>query len=157
MMNIEMQQFLQKLGVHVDVTETAIKLWVFYDEYLRNQKKKEEEIEREIIDSTPNFDHIFLADDFIAKIIRVLKLKKAIILIGVPGVGKTFVIRDLLAKSFTNIGDNGIEMIQFHQSYAYEEFIEGLKPQMDGSFVAEKGIFYEMAKRAEDDPENNYF
>src|SRR5699024_6118381 len=48
-------------------------------------------------------------------------------------------------------------MIQFHQSYSYEELIEGLKPQMDGSFKPEKGIFYEIAKRAENDQENNYF
>src|SRR5690625_5685557 len=31
------------------------------------------------------------------------------------------------------------------------------KPQMDGSFKPEKGIFYEIAKRAENDQENNYF
>src|SRR5690625_26372 len=157
MLNIEMQQFLRNIGVQIEVTETSRKLWIFYDEQLRERKKTETEVEREISYAAPNFEHIFLADDFIAKIVRVLKRKKAIILKGVPGVGKTFVIRDILAKSFANIGDDGIEMIQFHQSYSYEEFIEGLKPQMDGSFVAEKGIFYEMVKRAEADPENNYF
>lgn len=156
-MNIEIQDFLSEIGVQIDATETAEKLWKFYNKYLRDFKKNEQEIEREVSYSPVNFDNIFIDNDYIAKIIRILKRKKAIILKGVPGVGKTFVIRDLLSKSFANIGDDGIEMIQFHQSYAYEEFIEGLKPQMDGTFAHEKGIFYDIAKRAEDDPENNYF
>lgn len=150
MLNIEMQQFLKDIDIKIDIKETSIKLWDFYENHLRNTKKNESK-------DFLKFDNIFISEDYITKIIRVLKRKKAIILKGVPGVGKTFVIRDLIAKSFTNIGDEGIEMIQFHQSYSYEEFIEGLKPQMDGSFTPEKGIFYEIADRAENDPENNYF
>src|SRR5690625_705634 len=79
------------------------------------------------------------------------------VLWGLLVVGRIFVVWVCLAMSFTDIGDDGVEMIQFDQSYVYEELIEGLVPAVVGSFVAEKGIFYEMAKRAEDDPENNYF
>src|SRR5690625_6262102 len=149
MLNIRMQKFLQDIGVNnKDILETSMKLWDYYKEYIEFPNGN---------GSNNKFDHIFISDDYIKKIIRVLKRKKAIILRGVPGVGKTFIIKDLIRQSFKNIGEDGIETIQFHQSYSYEEFIEGLKPQMDGSFKPEKGIFYEIAKRAENDQENNYF
>lgn len=156
-LNIDMQKFLKEIGIEIDTTETSRKLWAYYDEYLREQKNSENEVVREITVSDPNFGNIFIDDDYINRIIRVLKRKKAIILKGVPGVGKTFVIRDLINQSFANIGDDGIEMIQFHQSYSYEEFIEGLRPQMDGSFKPEMGVFYDIVKRAQDDQDNNYF
>src|SRR5699024_12373357 len=138
-MNIEIQDFLSEIGVQIDATETAEKLWKFYNKYMRDLKKNEQEIERDVSYSPVNFDNIFIDNDYIAKIIRILKRKKAIILKGVPGVGKTFVIRDLLSKSFANIGDEGIEMIQFHQTYAYEECIEGLTPQKIGRASCREG------------------
>ncbi|PTJ79310.1 AAA family ATPase [Staphylococcus kloosii] len=152
-LNIELQEFLDSIGVNVDLTKTAKILFDYYNKYLIESKEesKEEEIK------ATNFDDVFISQQYIEKIIRILKRKQAIILKGVPGVGKTFTIKSLLSRSFDNIGENGIEMIQFHQSYSYEEFIEGLKPQMDGSFEAEKGIFYDISKRAQDDPDNNYF
>lgn len=148
-LNIRMQKILQDIGVNnKDILETSMKLWDYYKEYIEYPNGN---------GSNNKFDHIFISDDYIKKIIRVLKRKKAIILRGVPGVGKTFVIRDLIRQAFKNIGEDGIETIQFHQSYSYEEFIEGLKPQMDGSFKPEKGVFYEIANRAKNDQENNYF
>lgn len=154
MLNIEMQEFLEQIGIDVqkDIVETSRKIWNYYFTYVTKTKSKSQE------EKVANpFENLFIKDEYIMQIIRVLKRKKAIILKGVPGVGKTYVIRDLIEKSFVNIGEQGIEMIQFHQSYSYEEFIEGLKPQMDSTFAAEKGVFYDIAKRAEDDPENNYF
>jgi hypothetical protein len=47
-------------------------------------------------------------------------------------------------------------MIQFHQSYSYEDFIEGYRPTENG-FTIKKGSFYKFCKLAEDDDENDYF
>jgi 5-methylcytosine-specific restriction protein B len=48
-------------------------------------------------------------------------------------------------------------MIQFHQSYSYEDFIQGFRPKEDGGFKLENGVFYRFCKRAQSDPENKYF
>lgn len=49
----------------------------------------------------------------------------------------------------------------FHQSFAYEDFIEGIKPKIDEgqenlSYVIENGIFKELCLRAQNDPDNRY-
>lgn len=85
-----------------------------------------------------------------------LKHKKNIILQGAPGVGKTFAARRL-AWSIMGVKDNNrIEFVQFHQSYAYEDFIMGYKP-VDNGFSLEKGVFYDFCLKAKEDPYNDYF
>ena len=47
-------------------------------------------------------------------------------------------------------------MVQFHQSYSYEDFIMGYRPTQNG-FELKKGAFYNFCKRAEIDSDNDYF
>ena len=49
-----------------------------------------------------------------------------------------------------------VMMVQFHQSYSYEDFIEGYRPSADG-FELSKGAFYTFCKEAADDNERDYF
>jgi len=82
--------------------------------------------------------------------------KKNIILQGAPGVGKTYAAKRL-AYSIMGVKDPGrVMMIQFHQSYSYEDFIEGYRPCSSG-FELKKGAFYQFCKKAEIDSENKYF
>lgn len=85
-----------------------------------------------------------------------LRIKKNVILQGAPGVGKTFAAKRL-AYSMMGVKDvDRVMMVQFHQSYSYEDFIEGYRPSADG-FELAKGAFYTFCKRAADDPESDYF
>lgn len=89
-------------------------------------------------------------------LVNVLRAKKNVILQGAPGVGKTFAAKRL-AYSMMGVKDaERVMMVQFHQSYSYEDFIEGFRPNAQG-FDLEKGAFYSFCKRAQDDSDNDYF
>jgi 5-methylcytosine-specific restriction protein B len=45
-------------------------------------------------------------------------------------------------------------MIQFHQSYSYEDFIQGFRPSESGQFELKNGHFFQFCRRAQRDPEN---
>ena len=47
-------------------------------------------------------------------------------------------------------------MIQFHQAYSYEDFIQGYRPNRDGGFYLKNGVFFDFCRRAAADPSNNY-
>lgn len=91
--------------------------------------------------------------------------KKQIIFEGPPGSGKTY-IADLFARYLTGNPlsgehDERIEIVQFHQSYGYEDFVQGIRPRTDPvtgqiRYDVVDGIFLEMCKRARNDPGRTY-
>lgn len=85
-----------------------------------------------------------------------VRVKKNVILQGAPGVGKTFAAKRL-AYAMMGVKDpQRVEMVQFHQSYSYEDFIMGFRPTAKG-FKLRQGPFYTFCKTAEEDLENDYF
>lgn len=108
----------------------------------------------------------YTADDFLREVymresqyttlINLLKRKKNIVLQGAPGVGKTYAAKRL-AYSIMGVKDpRRVMMVQFHQSYSYEDFIMGFRPSGSG-FELKKGAFYNFCKTAEEDRDNDYF
>lgn len=89
-------------------------------------------------------------------LVGVLNAKKNIILQGAPGVGKTFIAKRLAYSIMGAKVPERVQMVQFHQSYSYEDFIEGYRPCADG-FKLEQGVFHSFCKRAASDPDNDYF
>lgn len=149
-MNIKLKQYLDRnIETNLNIVELSRAIWLYYEKSINK--------EATVITIPPSFEDLFIDDDYINEIVNVMKRKKNIILRGVPGVGKTYCIKTIIKKSFDNLVEDSIEMIQFHQSYSYEEFVEGLKPQMSGGFDIEKGLFFDISIRARDNPDNNYF
>ncbi len=101
-------------------------------------------------------EDVFIGEDDYHTLVGVLKREMNIILQGAPGVGKTFLAKRL-AYSIMGVKDvERVMMVQFHQSYSYEDFIMGFRPSASG-FELKKGAFYNFCKRAEIDTENDYF
>lgn len=100
---------------------------------------------------------VYISEKEYTNICNLLKLKKNIILQGAPGVGKTYTAKRLAYSLLEKVDTERVQMVQFHQSYSYEDFIEGYRPT-EGSFKLSKGIFYNFCKKAaEDDKENKYY
>ncbi len=121
--------------------------------------KYEEEPKKKAVEQTPeNKDQELDAVREMDRVDRPLNL----ILFGPPGTGKTYHLKEELMPLFSG-GITRYEMATFHQSYSYEEFVEGIKPETgaddaDGGirFTVKDGIFKQMVQRALDDPYHSY-
>lgn len=115
----------------------------------------------EVLKSKPiyNFaedeDKPFISEENFKKIVTLLERKKNIILEGAPGVGKTFLARKIAYQLIGEIKDENIEMVQFHQSYSYEDFIQGIRPSEDG-FARRNGVFFEFCNKARRSPDKRF-
>lgn len=99
---------------------------------------------------------VFMSEEEYERLKSVLTFKKNIILQGAPGVGKTYTAERL---AYSLMGEKNLErvmMVQFHQSYSYEDFIMGFRPS-DNGFELKKGAFYNFCKKAEPDASSDYF
>ena len=89
-------------------------------------------------------------------LVNLLKNKKNLIIQGAPGVGKTFMAKRLAYSIIGEKNMSRVMMVQFHQSYSYEDFIMGFRPTKDG-FELKNGTFYTFCYISEIDNENKYF
>lgn len=99
---------------------------------------------------------LFISKEKLNQIISSLERKKNIVLEGPPGVGKTFIAKRLAYLTIGYKAPKRVRMIQFHQSYAYEDFIQGYRPSQGGSFERRDGVFYSFCCEAATDLDNRY-
>ncbi|HUP21645.1 MAG TPA: AAA family ATPase [Thermoanaerobaculia bacterium] len=85
--------------------------------------------------------------------VRAIERKKQAILYGPPGTGKTYAA-EALARHLIGGGNGFTELVQFHPSYAYEDFIQGIRPEPlpDGGldYPVKAGRFLEFCSRAKE-------
>lgn len=107
-------------------------------------------------DAEQFLEEVYMDEASYKTLVELVQNKKNVILQGAPGVGKTFAAKRL-AYSMLGVKDpNRVLMIQFHQSYSYEDFIMGFRPS-DAGFQLKHGPFYNFCKKAEIDSDNDYF
>jgi hypothetical protein len=82
--------------------------------------------------------------------------KRNLILQGAPGVGKSFVARRLAYALMGYEDPSRVRTVQFHQAYAYEDFVQGFRPNRSGSFALREGVFLDFCRRALADPDEIY-
>ena len=101
-------------------------------------------------------DEVFLRPEDVEQMLGLLRRKKNLILQGAPGTGKTFAAKRLAYALMGQTDDSRVEVVQFHQSTAYEDVVVGLRPTAEGGFVAAEGVFARFCRRAAADPGRDY-
>ena len=151
-------------GQAVMKTLTDITSYTEYVEKLNALFTEDVEDIEEIETTYPPYD----ADKFLVEVymdssdyntlVGLIRNKKNVILQGAPGVGKTYAAKRLAYSMMGKKDQDRVMLVQFHQSYTYEDFIEGFRPTSTGNgFEIKKGSFYNFCKKAGDDLENEYF
>ena len=99
-------------------------------------------------------EEVYMDGDSYDTLVELIRMKRNVI----PGVGKTFAAKRLAYSMMGCKDQNRVMMVQFHQSYTYEDFIEGFRPSStSNNFEIKKGAFANFCQKAAEDPENEYF
>lgn len=100
---------------------------------------------------------LFMERAQLEHLLALLRRRKNLVLQGPPGVGKTFAARRLAWVGIGAKDPHRITMVQFHPSYSYEDFVQGIRPVDGGGFALNDGIFVEFCERARRDEGRPWF
>ena len=100
---------------------------------------------------------LFISREELAAALAGLRRRRALLLQGPPGTGKTFLARRLAWLLLGARDERRIELVQFHPSYGYEDFVLGFRPGAEGQFGLVPGVLPLLCQRAAQDPERPYF
>ena len=103
-------------------------------------------------------EELLLDIGFLRRIETLLEDKRQVIFQGPPGTGKTYVARKLAVRLAGS--PERVRLVQFHPSYAYEDFVQGFRPTLRNDqpgFKLEPGPLLDMAERARGNPGAKHF
>ena len=116
-------------------------------------------IERYTVDDMIN-DGVFFERLALQRILDRFEDKKNLILQGPPGVGKTFVTRRFAYALMGEQARDRVRNVQFHQSYSYEDFVQGYRPDTNDDehliFRLQPGTFLKMCEDAQMNSDDRY-
>lgn len=125
-----------------------------HDDFIPDEGDEEESYEPYTADDFLN--DVYMSEERYKTLKALLLTKKNVILQGAPGVGKTFAAKRLAYSIMGEKDNKRVKMVQFHQSYSYEDFIMGFRPTETG-FELKKGVFYEFCRKAAEDDRPYFF
>ena len=154
------REYLQKIGINVfnekDLNgQNYLDLCELIKDKIANNEIKEKSIpeisNNAWIEAHQGDTQMTQEDTLVKKYANLLKNTKNLILTGAPGTGKTYLAKQI-AKEL-GCKDDNIGFVQFHPSYDYTDFVEGLRPtDKDGNgnvgFERRDGVFKEFCERA---------
>jgi 5-methylcytosine-specific restriction protein B len=111
-------------------------------------------IEIEVVPARPVYtiedvvEDMFLPRLDIEEALELLSYKKNLVIQGPPGVGKTFFAKRLAYLLLGEKDPERVSMVQFHQSYSYEDFVQGYRPTESGKFARVDGPFLRFCDQA---------
>jgi MoxR-like ATPase len=132
-----------------------------YDRFLRHYADRPEAPRQALasVDFTELANDLLYDEADLRTIARLLDDKRQVIFQGPPGTGKTYAARELarfLAKS-----NERVTLVQFHPSYAYEDFVQGYRPTLtsggQAGFELRDGPLVDAARKARDEPDSPHF
>jgi MoxR-like ATPase len=100
-------------------------------------------------------DGLFMEGEAFRRALSIWRQKKNLILQGAPGVGKSFIARRLAYALMGYRDPSRVRTVQFHQSYSYEDFVQGYRPSGNGLSL-QQGVFLEFCEKALTDPNEIY-
>ena len=156
----KMAEMLDRLEEH----ESADRHKGFSDRYRVCEREYEEQFGDVGPRPNPRPDLQSLADELLLDvgalrtIGKLLDDKRQVIFQGPPGTGKTYVARRL-AERLAGSADR-VRLVQFHPSYAYEDFVQGFRPALQGGqpgFALRNGPLLDAAEHAREEPDAKHF
>ena len=100
---------------------------------------------------------LFIGEAELEAALAGLQRRRNLLLQGPPGTGKTFLARRLAWLLLGARDESRIELVQFHPSYGYEDFMLGFRPDAQGRFHLVPGVLPLLCQRAAADPDRPYF
>ena len=141
------------ISPYPDFVQTLLAL---FEEDDSEENTEQKEIKYPQYSNDDFLNEVYMDEDTYNTLTELLEAKYNVILQGAPGVGKTFAAKRLAYSIMGQKDTSRVAMVQFHQSYSYEDFIQGYRPSKDG-FKLVNGAFYKFCKEAEEDNERPYF
>ena len=160
---------LKKQGVQlVDLIDAQSFIWIKYQE-----QQKSKGVKPVTVIPSNGSDQVDLSSvaadlakatywspDRAERLVNMTQKWRQLLFQGPPGTGKTYVA-ELLAKLLSGDEDGRVEVVQFHPSYAYEDFVEGIRPVVsegsDLAYEVRKGILLKLTDLAKEHEKDEFF